>query len=411
MRVLWVKAGKILPVDTGGKLRSYHLAKQLASRHELTFLSYYDGPADERYERDIAKEFPDAVTIRSGWTLDDPVQRLLHYAGRLPSSAPYAVTKFTVPEVRRRITTWMRDRRFDVMIADFLASSLNFPRTLDVPCVLFQHNVESVLWRRQARHEPNPITRLIYSLEAAKMLRYERRTVRRFHHVIAVSDTDRDLMADMIDPRHISVVPTGVDLSRFKNARSHHASRPVVLFLGSMDWEANIDGVEWFVENSWARIAEAVPDAQFRIVGRNPHPRITRLAGGAIDVTGTVPSVVEHLAEAAVVVVPLRIGGGTRLKIFEAMAAGRAVVSTRIGAEGLEVTHDRDIVLEDEPRGFADAVIRILRDPATRDRLGRGAAALAERHDWREVFEEFDKALQRAMEQDHKAPLQPVAAS
>ena len=397
MRLLWVKAGRILPVDTGGKIRSYNLARQLAARHELVFLSYYDGAPDPAYEAALREEFPGAEAICTGAPTGGFVAQGLHYLARLPLTAPYAVSKFTHPAVAARVADWGRAGRFDVHICDFLAASRNFAAPFATPTVLFQHNVESALWARQARYERHPVKRAVFALEAAKMARYERAAVRRFHHVIAVSDHDKALMSAMTDPARITVVPTGVDLARYTAAQRGDPSRPLVLFLGSMDWEANIDGVAWFVAEAWPRIVAAVPEARFRIVGRDPVPSIRALAGPSIEVTGTVPSVVEHLQEAAVFAVPLRIGGGTRLKIYEAMATGRAVVSTRVGAEGLDVTHGEDILLEDEPARFADAVIRVLRDGDARARLRAGAARTAARYDWSQVVAQFEGALAQGM--------------
>jgi glycosyltransferase involved in cell wall biosynthesis len=261
--------------------------------------------------------------------------------------------------------------------------------------VLFQHNVESVLWRRQAEHEPNALKRLAFSIEARKMARYEPEAVARFAHVIAVSEGDREAMRVMTDPARVSVVPTGVDVSEYRAGAGTPAVDPIVVFLGSMDWEANIDAVEYFCRDIWPAVRAAVPDAQFRIVGRNPHPRVLRLASTSVVVTGTVPAVLDHLKETAVFVVPLRIGGGTRLKIFEAMAAGRAVVSSSIGAEGLDVHDGRDIVLADTSARFAESVIGLLRDPLRRARIGRSATESAANHDWRAVAKQLEAILFR----------------
>jgi glycosyltransferase involved in cell wall biosynthesis len=410
MRILWVKAGKLLPVDTGGKIRSYNLLRQLASRHDVTLLSYYGGERDEEYEREIAEHLPGAETIHTG-APETTIGQATGYLRHLFSRAPYAVTKFTSPKVARRIKTWMDEDRFDAVICDFLAASLNFPRELKTPSLLFQHNVESSLWKRQAEHEPNLIKRAVFKLEAAKMLRYERDTVLRFRDIIAVSDHDRALMSEMTDVARITVVPTGVDLSQYRAAASTVSAEdageasamqvalekePLVVFLGSMDWEANIDGVDYFCREVWPAVLRAVPGARFRIVGRNPHPRVRRLASDSVEVTGTVPSVIEHLREAAVFVVPLRVGGGTRLKIFEAMATGCAVVSTSIGAEGLEVEHGRDLLLADDAESFSRSVISLLKDVELRGRFERAAVELAAQHDWAVVTTRFEEALERA---------------
>lgn len=399
MRILWVKAGKLLPVDTGGKIRSYNLLRQLAARHETVLLSYYGGRRDEAYEREIAEHLPGAETVHTDTPDGGALAQGLHYAARLPHPAPYAVTKFTSPRVRKLVTRWLAERRFDVAVCDFLSASLNFPRALQTPSVLFQHNVESALWERQARHEPNPVKRAVFKLEAAKMKAYERAAVARFHHVIAVSEHDRELMSAMTDPSRISVTPTGVDLGQYAAAAGSEPAGPLVVFLGSMDWEANVDGVDYFCRDIWPQVLARVPGAKFRIVGRNPHPRVQRLASDSVEVTGTVPSVVEHLKEAAVFVVPLRVGGGTRLKIYEAMAAGKAVVSTTIGAEGLDVLHGRDILLADDAATFADEVVSLLEDPGRRRRFERAAFELAAQFDWKAVARGFEETLARVAQE------------
>jgi polysaccharide biosynthesis protein PslH len=412
MRILWVKAGKLLPVDTGGKIRSYNLLRQLAARHETVLLSYYGGARDGAYEHEIEEQLPGAVTIHTGAPARGSASLALDYLRRFPSSAPYAVSKFYSKEVRRLVAAWDDERRFDVFVCDFLSASLNFPRETRTPTVLFQHNVESALWRRQAEHAPDALRRAAYRVEAAKMLRYERAAVRRFRHVIAVSDNDRRLMSRMTDSSRITVVPTGVDISKYaasepRGTRDEGSTRdddardgrgPLVVFLGSMDWEPNVDGVEYFCRDIWPRVVASVPAARFRVVGRDPHPRVRRLASASVEVTGTVPSVVEHLRAAEVVVVPLRVGGGTRLKIFEAMAAGKAVVSTTVGAEGLDVTDGEDILLADDAERFAASVVSLLRDDARRAEVGRAASALAARYDWSVIARSFEQVLARAAE-------------
>jgi len=392
MRILWVKAGKLLPVDTGGKIRSFNILQQLASSHALTLLTYYVGDRDREYERAMADQFAGAVTMHTP-APETTLRKAAHYALRLPRRAPYAVTRFTAAPVSRLVRDWLATRQFDVAICDFLAPAENFPASSPVPRVLFQHNVESMLWDRRAAGEPHPVKRRFYALEAAKMSRFERRTVRSFDHVIAVSEIDRDAMSSMTAPENISVVPTGVDTTRFVPG-TEPSTAGLVLFLGSMDWEPNIDGVEYFCRSIWPRVLHEVPDARFRVVGRQPGPSTQRLASESIEITGTVPSVLGHLQAASVVVVPLRIGGGTRLKIYEAMAAGKAVVSTSIGAEGLDVTPGVDIILADEPERFAAEIVRLLRERDQRESLERRALALARRFDWANVSRRFERALE-----------------
>jgi glycosyltransferase involved in cell wall biosynthesis len=403
VRILWVKANKLLPMESGGSIRSFHIVRHLAARHELTFLSYYAGAPDPAYRAELERCFPGAVALPTGKWEPAGAARSLDYVLHLPRAAPYAVSRFASAEVRGKIAGWFRDRSFDVAVCDFLQSAINFPLAHDgtksaelaIPSILFQHNVETEIWRRHVLTEPSKYKKLIYGIEFSKMLSYERRAVQQFQHVIAVSANDERLMSAWVDASRITVVPTGVDLERYRPERPAGEPQPLVMFVGAMDWEPNVGAVEYFCRDVWPRVAGEIPDARFRIVGRNPLWRVRALASDSVEVTGRVPSVQEHLREAAVVVVPLRVGGGTRLKIYEAMAAGKAVVSTTVGAEGLDVHHGRDILLADDATTFADAVVMLLRDRGVRSSYEQAAARQAAQFDWPQVAAKFEDVLKR----------------
>ena len=413
MRILWVKADKLLPVQNGGNIRTYHVLRYLSARHELTFYSYYGGTPDPDYERELQRQLPGAVAVCTGKRVLAGAARALDYLAHLGAQPPYAVSRFADAKVQKQLQDWFREQRFDVAVCDFLDAAVNFPGRLNIPSVLFQHNVESEIWRRHAATADNPVKKMIYRMEFRKMLRYERAAVRKFQHVISVSANDRSIMMQWVDADRVTVVPTGVDLAQYRPDPTESApansdpnplapSAPLITFVGAMDWEPNIDAVEYFCAEVWPAIKAEVPRARFRIVGRNPGRRVQRWAShsndGSIEVTGRVPSVVEHLRQSAVVVVPLRIGGGTRLKIYEAMATAKAVVSTTVGAEGLDVHHGRDVMLADDARSFAQAVIMLLRDPELRRRYEKAAAETAARYDWPAIGERFSEVLQSVAE-------------
>ena len=408
MKILWVKAGKLLPVDTGGKIRSYNILRHLARAHELTLLSYYGGSRDTDYESAVAKEIPGSKTIHTAAPDSNALLNGLDYLYRLARTAPYAVSKFTHSKVQSTVAAWLASGRFDAAVCDFLSASDNFPAVLKTPCVLFQHNVESSLWERMAKTESNPIKKMSYAVESAKMTRYERATLDRFHHIIAVSEHDREQMLRMDPQCEITVVPTGVDIQKFRVALPSSAAPPRIVFTGSMDWEPNIDAVDYFCAQIWPRIRKEFPDARFQVVGRRPAAKVQRLASDSVEVTGTVPSVEEYLDKASVVVVPLRVGGGTRLKIFEAMAMGKALVSTSIGAEGLDIKSGRDLLLADDANAFADAILLLLRDSEIRRRLEKAAVETAAQYDWSKVAAQFADVLQNVARQATMASHQTV---
>jgi glycosyltransferase involved in cell wall biosynthesis len=395
MKILWVKAGKLLPVDSGGKIRSFNILRHLSKNHAVTLLSYYGGSRDLEYELAIKRQLPGTETIHTS-APEGFFAQSLDYILRLPSPAPYAVRKFTDSRVREAVAGYLSDGAFDVAVCDFLSASLNFPAQPPAPVVLFQHNVETTLWKRLARTERAPWRKLSYSLEAWKMARYEAQTLQRFQHVIAVSEQDRKAMLKLSGGSTIRVVPTGVDTGEYQAAPSTAGNPPIVMFTGSMDWEPNIDAMEYFCGEIWPAVLSAFPDARLQIVGRNPHARVRRLSAESVEVTGTVESIADYLRGATVVIVPLRIGGGTRLKIFEAMAMAKALVSTSVGAEGLEVNDGLDIMIADDAPSFAAAIIQLLGNPERRRHYEEAAARLAAGYDWRHIAERFTAVLRGA---------------
>lgn len=229
------------------------------------------------------------------------------------------------------------------------------------------------------------------------MARVERLYLQKADHVLTVSDSDRDDFSKFVAPHKITTIPTGVDIDYFNSTRASGSGQPSTLvFTGSMDWMPNEDAILYFAEKVLPDIRGRVPGVTLRVVGRKPSPRVQALANGnsGIEVTGTVPDIRPYLESACVYVVPLRIGGGTRIKIFEAMAMGKAVVSTSIGAEGLPVTHGENIILADKPEDMAEAVARLLSNAKERTRIATAARKLVRtRYSWSAVTEVLNSTL------------------
>jgi sugar transferase (PEP-CTERM/EpsH1 system associated) len=311
---------------------------------------------------------------------------------------PYAVGQYRSRRYRRAVRAALKRTAYDRIVCDFLVPAVNLPRRLPCPSVLFTHNVEAEIWRRHAETESRRLRKWLYRQQWARMLRFEGRTVARFDRVLAVSDVDRDTLQRLYPESlssPVSVIPTGVDTTYFKPEPRQPSGARRIVFTGSMDWLPNADGVLFFCDEILPLIRQVEPDVTFTIVGRSPTPAVRRLAEDrSIEVTGRVEDVRPYLAKSAVYVVPLRIGGGTRLKIFEAMSAGRAVVSTTIGAEGLPAQHGQHLLLADTPEAFAQSVIRLLRDDSARTALERQARVLVtERHDWAVAASHLEAAL------------------
>jgi glycosyltransferase involved in cell wall biosynthesis len=271
--------------------------------------------------------------------------------------------------------------------------------------VLFEHNVEYLIWQRLSMLESNPVKRALFALEWRKLRAQERAACWKANLTIAVSEEDRVRLGALAPGARTGSIPTGVDTSYFQPA-----GRPEIpgrlVFSGSMDWHPNEDAVIYFGEEILPLIRQRAPHVSFTIVGRNPTPRLREAAGRlGMVVTGTVDDVRPYLDEASVYVVPLRAGSGTRMKIFEALGMAKAVVSTTVGAEGLALANGREFVAADEPRHFADAVVNLVNDEARRTALGRaGRALVVERYSWEQVAREFDAQCQEVADEHAEEP-------
>jgi glycosyltransferase involved in cell wall biosynthesis len=262
-------------------------------------------------------------------------------------------------------------------------------------CIIFQHNVETTIWERHAQCASTPWLRMFFRTQANRMRAYEGLNCRQAAHVIAVSEEDARRMESDFGIPHVSTVATGVDIDYFTPA-TDAAGASGIVFTGSMDWLPNIDGIEWFVQEILPLIRKKIPNCELSIVGRNPDPKVLNLASRErnISVTGTVPDIRPYLWNSAISVVPLRIGGGTRLKIYESMAARTPVVSTTVGAEGLEYHPGLDIEIADQPELFAEHCIRLLEDEARRRALASEAWDLVNRRfSWAAISNDFEALL------------------
>ncbi len=399
MRILWLNASLLLPLDKGGRLRTWHLMRHLARRHRITYLSFADQQLPAAQRDDMSEVCAELVTVPRE---ERPKAGLPFYASvarSLFDPVPYAVGQYRSRAYREAVTRELTKTAYDRIVCDFLVPAINTPKHAGVPSVLFTHNVEAEIWRRHAETERGWLKKRLFRSQWRRMSRFEARTLARFDRILAVSEVDRTtlqtLYADVMGAKPISVIPTGVDTAYFAGVQGEPANARNLVFIGSMDWLPNVDGVTYFAHDVLPRIRQAEPGVTFTIVGRAPTTAVRQLTEiPGIQVTGRVEDIRPFLGEAAVNVVPLRIGGGTRLKIFEAMAAGRATVSTSVGAEGLPTEDGRHLLLADDPGAFADAVVTLLRQPARRRALEAEARALVTwQYDWSAAATHLEQAI------------------
>src|SRR5688500_7555214 len=378
MRILWVKMGGLWPSTTGGRVRSLQTISELSRRHQVTVVTTHgegddpEGLARRLTHCDRVVSLPYAVPKRGSAAFPAAV------AHSWLTKYPVDLLKWRVPEVREQVKSLMAAGGVDLCVADFLFAAMNVPMGGPVPVALFQHNVEYQIWQRLAALERRPWLRPLFELEWRKMRAREADICRQADLTIAVSEDDRRRLERLAPGIRAASIPTGVDTDYFTPMPA--VERPAhLVFSGSMDWHPNEDAVLHFVDTILPRVRAEIPGATFTVVGRNPTARVRELGERAgITVTGTVDDVRPFIAAAEVYVVPLRAGGGTRLKIFEALAMARPVVSTTVGAEGLGIGPGRHYVAADDPGAFAAAVVSLLRDPVRRRTIGEAGRQLVE---------------------------------
>jgi sugar transferase (PEP-CTERM/EpsH1 system associated) len=390
MRILWVKVGGLWPPHMGGRLRSFHLISELSRRHRVTVLTTH-GPGDD--PEGLAAALPACEEVLSvPYTI--PKRGTVRFGLALLrswlSSSPVDILKCRVPSLRSQAERVLATG-VDLCVADFLVAPANLPDTGATPVVLFEHNVEYMIWKRLRDVERVPWRRALLEVEWKKMRRYEARACEEADLTLAVSDADRELLGTCAPRATIRTIPTGVDTAYFYPNGCAETPASLV-FTGAMDWYPNEDAMLHFIDAILPAIRRSVPEVSLSVVGRNPTERLRSVAARAgAHVTGTVEDVRPHVARAAVCVVPLRVGGGTRLKIFEALAMGKAVVSTTIGAEGLPVVPGQHLLLADDAEDFAHTVTSLLRDPERRQHLAcAGRRLVEERFSWARVTDEFE---------------------
>ena len=302
----------------------------------------------------------------------------------------------------------LKEETYDVILCDFMIAAGVIPWDWPTHKVLFTHNVEATIWRRHYEVATNPVWKAASWWEWQRMEAAERKYLHLADKVLTVSETDRDAFASFVDADKLAVIPTGVDVNYFQPLPTEEKANSLV-FTGSMDWLPNEDAILYFVDAILPLIKRECSDVSLEVVGRNPSLKLLALTKReqSVRLTGWVDDIRPFVARAAVCIVPLRIGGGTRLKIFEAMAMSKAVVSTSVGAEGLPVQSGENILVTETPRDFAQAVLSLLRDPNQRQRLGASARALVQEHySWRKVAETFADVLAACVSSHPPVPVQ-----
>jgi polysaccharide biosynthesis protein PslH len=394
MKLLFLAPKIPWPATDGGRIAIYEPLRHLAARgHQVCFIGF--GSQSEA----------DSLCTRAGlyWARgipQDTASHVLPAALSFFSASPYTASKYQSSAMRAALREAFHYDRFDVVQLEntHMAHYLGDIRHAGIPSVLRLHNVESLLAARYARTLPPPL-RWLGLDQARRMRRFEATACHSADLCLAITPDDAERICQLAPDANLAVMPAGVDLQRFY-PRPMSEEPGTIVFVGSLDWGPNIDAVRWFRAEAWPRIRQQVVGARWLVVGKYPPADILRWPeeDHSIQVTGFVEDVRPFLNKACVVVVPLRSGGGMRLKILEAMAAGKAVVSTPVGAEGIEVAPGEEMVIAPANPSFATEVIRLLQSPAERKRISKLAEVWVKPFGWPRLAEMQEVEYHRLLE-------------
>jgi sugar transferase (PEP-CTERM/EpsH1 system associated) len=377
MNILFVTATLPYPPTDGAKIRLFSLIKNLPTRHKI-FVASFVTPADH----------PDAIDHLRGYCEDvqvvrrDPRYPVSKILWGLVSPTPFPILNYRDPGMAALVKRMVKSHSFDIVQAEALQVAQYCTESRGCR-VLDLFDIQSAVMKRYAYQQHDVLKRTYARITAKKLARYEQRIGPRFNHCLTVSPDDQDFVQKRMGFESVSVIPNGVDLDAYAFDDSQSVENNRIVFVGRMDYPANEDGVRWFCRQVLPFVQAQRPDTLLQIVGKYPSKEVKQLASPRVEVTGFVEDVRPFLKAATVCIIPLRVGGGTRLKILEGWAMGKAIVSTSVGAEGLTIKPEQDILIANDPRGFARQIVRALESPELRKSLGRAGRSVVEsRYGW-----------------------------
>jgi glycosyltransferase involved in cell wall biosynthesis len=392
-RILVLSQCLPFPPHSGVTKRTYHILQELQREFDVTLVAFSrrdHQPNAASLSRAAAvlggelSEVMEPVPIRSEYSL---AVKLRNHIRSVLSREPYIFYEYGDARFGRELKRAVGRARPDMIHLDSLDVYRWLPSLPMVRTACTHHNLESDLLRLQADHFPNSVVRSYMKHQANLVEQVERRLCPLFDLNVMTSEVDAERMGTLAPGARTAVIPNGVDIDFFRPGSPEHVVRGRVAFLGPTYMFPNRDAIDFFLTEAWPLVRQRCPESSFHLIGKNSADEKTRFESyPGVTCNGHVPDIRPHFAEAAVSIVPIRVGGGTRLKILDSWSMGKAVVSTSVGCEGLDTVDGRNILIRDDPTEFAAAVVQVLRDPQLRDRLGHEARKTAEeRYAWRAV--------------------------
>ncbi len=396
MRILTLISKFPWPLTDGAVIRDFNLLREAAKRHDVSLLCFLFQPTDrEHFEalRPYCSKIVGIDLVRPKW------RTLTNAAQSLVTADPFIIREYWRPEMARALEKFVDEERIDVVHSHFLHMSQYVAYKRNAVFVHDAHNLEHILWQRMERTTTNPFKKAFIHSQYGKLVRLQQDVARASEKCVVLSDEDHAEYQRICPEADVTTVPNGADVEYWTPSETNGAIEPSsILYFGNLSWPPQADAAVYIHDKILPLVRQRVPDVKFYIAGQNPPEAVKALAGDGVIVTGFVPDMREYVARAAVIVMPLRAGAGTKHRVFQAMCMKKPVVCTSVAAEGIALTHGETALLADEPETFANATVSLLQDAALRQRLGeRGRQLVLDRYDWRAIYERLEEAFQEAV--------------
>ena len=388
MNILQIAPKVPYPLIDGGAIGIYNITKHLSLRgHNITYVTFMNDDINSLSE---FRQYCNLITIKK-----DTGNKISGLLKNIFSEIPYTHFKYRSDEFLEIIKTELTANKYDVVHLDHLHMSFYgsyIKENFKIPVFLREHNFETLIWERLYKSENNILKKILYKNQYKKIKKYEPIECKKFDKCLMVTEADAENLLKEDSTIPVDVVPAGVDLNYFPETNSLDYKEKTLLFVGSLDWFPNIDAFKWFYSNVFPVIKQRYPDVILKVIGKNPPDEIKSIKDPSVIVLGMVDDVRPHFKDAHVCVVPLRIGGGMRIKILEMLAMKKAVVSTHIGAEGIEIEDGNHLLLADSEKEIADSISKYFDDINLTKKIGEtGYKLVYEKYSWTKIAEKLEK--------------------
>jgi len=387
MRVLVLTPKLMWPLAGGAEIRNYNLLRETSKYHEVHVLSFINNPDEDDYKQELLKLCDSVTTIQ----LKRPLwKKVLNGVLSIVSSKPFILREYYDKQMCETLTHIVKEKKVDVIHAHFLHVGQYVASKGSSSFVYDPHNLEHILWQRFSEVQKNPLIRIFSKLQYKKLVRWQQFVADNSEKIVTLSGVDKDLYLEISPHANIGIVPNGADIEYF-SPQPIDEEENTILYFGNLSWEPQSDAAIYFYNQIFPIICNSIPNAKLYLVGNKPPQSLSDLASSNVFVTGFVDDIREYIAKASVVIMPLRVGAGTKHRIYQSLSMKKALVPTTVGAEGIDLEHEKTALIADDEEDFAENVLRVMKNKKLSEKLGNyGRELIVKHYDWRSNYKILD---------------------